>query len=371
MSKYLNIDGDYKISVTDNGTITLDTGSSVGNVIITGNLTVQGDTTTVNTSTLTIEDRIITLNVNGSSGGQISPLGGQQVAGIEIDRGASDVYWVFDENIGTEADGPGAWVGRAGSSGPSGQIVGIRTTSIDTAGTNLYLINQGTGVVTVSGTSDYEKRIFEYSGSLVDFTANPVLKADQHDTLVNAKGMVDYLDGFFVGRFQRKIEGPPETITKSYVEVKDIEDTFFDDGFGNTTLVEGSLVEIGVDGNAVAEFYTNRVELQHIRITDTTITTTSSNADLVLSAPGVGSVRIDDTLLITPGPHADDDGSGGGISNYGLDADTENPDPPSEGFKLYAKSEGPAGTGVYFVNSNETKDEMVSKKKALLFSMIF
>ena len=361
MSKYLNIDGNYKVSVTDTGTITLDTGSGVGTVIITGDLQVNGETTTVNTSQLTIEDRIITLNNNGASGGQISPDGGQQVAGIEIDRGASDVYWVFDENIGTEADGPGAWVGRAGSSGASGQIVGIRTTSIDTAGTDLFLINQGTGVVTVSGTSDYEKRIFEYDGSLVDFTQTPVLKADQHDTLVNAKGMVDYLDGFFVGRFQRKIEGPPTTLTKSYVEVKDNEDTFFDDEFGVTTLVEGSLVEIGVDGNAVAEFYTNRVELQHLRITDTTITTTSSNADLVLAAPGVGSVRVDDSLLLTPGPHADDDGTGGAIANYGLDSDTENPDPPDEGVKIYAKSEGPAGSGVYFVNSNETQDEMVSK----------
>ena len=371
MSKYLNIDGNYKVSVTDNGTITLDTGSGIGNVIVTGNLIVEGETTTINTSQLTIEDRIITLNTNGASGGQISPDGGQQVSGIEINRGASDAYWVFDENIGTESEGPGAWVGRVGSSGSSGQIVGIRTTSIDTAGTDLYLINQGTGIVTVSGTSEYEKRIFEYNNDLVDFTATPVLKSDQHDTLVNAKGMVDYLDGFFVGRFQRKIEGPPETITKTYVEVKDTEDTFFDDQFGQTTLVEGSFIEFAVDNNPVAEFYNNRVELQHLRFTDTTITTTSSNNDLVLSAPGVGSVKIDDTLLLTPVPHSDDDGSGGGGAEQGFDADTENPDAPDEGVKIYNKSEGPAGSGIYFVNSDTTQDELVSKKKALLFSMIF
>ena len=357
MSKYLNIDGNYKVSVTDNGTITLDTGSGIGTVIVTGDLVVQGETTTINTSQLTIEDRIITLNVNGASGGQIAPDGGQQVSGIEINRGASDAYWVFDENIGTESDGPGAWVGRVGSSGSSGQIVGIRTTSIDTAGTDLYLINQGTGVVTVSGTSDYEKRIFEYNVSnLVDFTANPVLKADQHDTLVNAKGMVDYLDGFFVGRFESKISKD-----NSLVAVHDQE--------GCDAV---SAIEFTIDGNPAAFFFNNRTELQHIRISDTTIQTTSSNTDLVLSAPGIGSVKIDDTLLIAPGPYQDDDGTGGNAdANYGLDADTENPDAPAEGIKLYAKSEGPAGTGLYFVNSNETQDEVVSKKKALLFSMIF
>ena len=356
MSKYLNIDGNYKVSVTDNGTITLDTGSAVGSVIVTGNLVVQGDTTTVNTSEMTIEDRIITLNNGGANGGQISDIGGQQVAGIEIDRGLSDVYWVFDENIGTESDGPGAWVGRAGSSGSSGQIIGIRTTSIDTAGTDLHLINQGTGIVTVNGTSEYEKRIFAYDGNTVDFTANPVLIADQHDTLVNAKGMVDYLDGFFVGRFQSKISKD-----NSFVAVHD------QDG-GDSV----SAIEFTIDGNPAAYFFNNRTELQHIRISDTTIQTTSSNTDLVLSAPGIGSVKVDDTLLIAPGPYQDDDGTGGNAdANYGLDADTDNPDAPAAGIKLYFKPEGPAGTGLKFVNSNETQDELVSKKKALLFSMIF
>lgn len=355
MSKYLNIDGDYKISVTDNGTITLDTGSNQGTVVITGDLVVQGEQTTVSTSELTIEDRIITLNNGGDANGEIAPDNGQQVSGIEINRGLSDVYWVFDENINTESDGPGAWVGRSGSSGASGDIVGIRTTSIDTAGTNLYLINQGTGVVTVSGTSEYEKRIFAYDGDTVDFTANPVLAADQHDTLMNAKGVVDYLDGFFVGRFQSKIAKD-----NSFVAVHD------QDG-GDSV----SAIEFTIDGNPAAFFFNNRTELQHIRISDTTIQTTSSNADLVLSAPGTGNIRIDDTLLLAPGPFQDDDGTGGGDANFGLDSDTENPDPPSAGIKLYMKPEGPAGSGLYFVNSNETKDELVSKKKALLFSMIF
>ena len=42
MSKYVNVPtGNYSVIVQDNGTITLDTGIQTGNVIVTGNLTVQ------------------------------------------------------------------------------------------------------------------------------------------------------------------------------------------------------------------------------------------------------------------------------------------------------------------------------------------
>ena len=354
MSKYLNISGDYKISVTDGGTITLDTGTDQGRVVVTGDLEVQGTTTTIDTATLLIEDRVITLNRGGfDQSGKISDVGGQRVAGIEIDRGSSDAYWVFDDNIITAAPGAGAWVGRTGNSGSSGTIVGIRTTAINTGGADLNLISQGTGVVTVQGTNDYERQIFVYSGSNVNFDSNPVAEPD---ALVNAQGVADYVSGFFTGRFQDTIESGITSPTK--VEAKDFEVTGTE-----------SRVIFTIDNEEVSNFYNNRVELQHIRIVDTTIETTSSNNDLVLSAPGAGSVKINDTLLLTPVPHADD--AGPSFPNQGFDPDTENPDAPAAGIKIYAKSEGPAGTSLFFVNSNETQDELVSKKKSILFSMIF
>lgn len=359
MSKYLNISGDYKISVTDGGTITLDTGTDQGRVVVTGDLEVQGTTTTIDTATLLIEDRVITLNRNGfDQSGKISDVGGQRVAGIEIDRGSSDAYWVFDDNIITAAPGAGAWVGRIGNAGSSGTIVGIRTTAINTAGADLFLISQGTGIVTVQGTNNYERQIFDYSGGTVDFSGNPLLEAD---ALVNAQGVVDYVNGFFVGRFQDTIESG--TVTQTKVEAKDQE----------ITGTESRII-FTIDNAEVSNFYNNRVELQHIRIVDTRIETTSSNMDLVLAAPGAGSVKIDDTLLLSPVPHTDDDGvaGGGGVfPNQGFDADTNNPDAPAAGIKIYTKSEGPAGSALYFVNSSETQDELVSKKKSILFSMIF
>jgi hypothetical protein len=356
MSKYLNIDGDYKLNVTDGGTITLDTGTDAGTVVVTGDLEVQGTTTTVDTSTLLIEDRVITLNRNGfDTSGKVSDVGGQRVSGLEIDRGSSDAYWVFDENINTEAPGAGAWVGRIGNSGSSGAVVGIRTTSIDTAGTDLFLINQGTGIVSVQGTNNYEQQVFSYDSGSIDFSSNPVL---QDDALVNAQGLADYVNGFFTGIFQDRIE--EGSLSPTSVEVKDTEVTG-----------QESRVVFSIDNTEVANFFNNRVELQHLRIVDTTIEATSSNSDLNLIAPGAGSVKIDDTLLLTPVPHANDDGTGSPFPNQGFDFDTDNPDSPQAGIKVYAKSEGPAGTSLYFVNSNSTQDELVSKKKSILFSMIF
>lgn len=359
MAKYLRIDGDYKLSVTSGGTITLNTGASVGKVVVTGDLEIQGTTTTIDTATLVIEDRVITINRNGFDvSGRVSDVGGQRVSGIEVDRGASDAYWVFDDNITTQAPGAGAWVGRIGSAGSGGQVVGIRTTSINTAGADLFLINQGTGIVTVQGTTNYQEQLFEYTGPSgnrsVDLSAPTVVK--RTDGLVNAKGLVDYVNAFFVGRFQDTIDSG--TISRTFVRAQD------DEVYGGT-----SQIRLVVNDNEVATYFPDKIELQHIRITDTKIESTSPNADLILAAPGPGSVKVDDTLWLTPVPHEGD--SGPGFPNQGFDSDIDNPDPPDAGVKIYVKPEGPAGTALYFVNSDTTKDELVSKKKSILFSMIF
>ena len=64
MSKNVIVtDGNYKITVPDNNSIVLDTGTAVGTVEITGNLLVKGTQTTVNSATLEIDDNIIVVKV--------------------------------------------------------------------------------------------------------------------------------------------------------------------------------------------------------------------------------------------------------------------------------------------------------------------
>ena len=118
-----------------------------------------------------------------------------------------------------------------------------------------------------------------------------------------------------------------------------------------------SVAAITVDGNNHVNFFDNRTELHDLRIRDSRIETTVSSADLVLSAPGTGSVVIDDQLqiLTTPSP---DDGS-------------VDPAQPTDGLKVYAKTQGVGKTGLYYVNSNNVRDELISKNRSLLLSMIY
>ena len=157
MSKILNVNtGNYVARVSSGNTITLDTGTQAGTVVVTGDLQINGTQTTVNSQTLDLVDNIITLN-KGESGSGIT----ENTAGIQIDRGtATDALLVFDEQ--TSFNDPVTQTVKAGTfvfKTADNAIIGLRTNAITTGGGDLYLINSGTGVVSVSGTNDYENQI--------------------------------------------------------------------------------------------------------------------------------------------------------------------------------------------------------------------
>lgn len=124
---------------------------TIANVVISGDLTVSGTTTTVNTATLDIADNIITLNSDLGSG--VAP---SQNAGILINRGsATDVELVWDEtNDRWDFDGYTlASVGKVQASG-SGAVYTFGSdtdTGIEHTGTNqLGLLVNNTRVLMVS-----------------------------------------------------------------------------------------------------------------------------------------------------------------------------------------------------------------------------
>jgi len=119
--------GDIIFTVNDGGVtktlMTLDGGDgqviftdgAIENLRVSGNLTVDGTTTTINTTTLTIEDNIIELNRNISTAAAMP-----NYSGLKVNRGATssateqDLYWVWDETFaddGTTIHGNagGAW----------------------------------------------------------------------------------------------------------------------------------------------------------------------------------------------------------------------------------------------------------------------
>lgn len=323
MSRYVKVnDTEYKLTVkTDSarGTIILDTGyDPTGNnngaamprpahtVVVTGDLLVLGETTTVNTTDLNIEDNIIRLNVGDTSTGGIT----KGSSGIEVYRGVNSFYpavrLTFDETVN-------AFTLRD----VNDVLQGLQTNRIFTDDTtDLNLLGTGFGTVNVAGTTNYE------------------LQVNDDDDLPNVKWVQNWTQTYFE-------ENPPEFIKKGDSVLQ-----IFDSEFTAETLLQ-----LRLDGVLSAEYRPDRIDLQDTRITGSTISSTVSNGDLTLLAPGAGSVVVDDTLklkLVSVEPTSD-----------------------ASGVKVYSKDESFGGTGVFFVNTKDTKDELVSKRKALAFSMIF
>ena len=316
MSKVVRVqDGDYKIVTQLNGTITLDTGNQIGQVIVTGDLLVQGNTTTVESETMTVKDNIIYLNY-GETGAGVS-LG---TAGISIERGsAADVSLFFDETTDTFR-----FIDALGN------LVPLQSNYITSGNGDLRLFTGvGTGVISVTGTVNYENNVTDD-----DDIPNKKFVTDY----VLASGGVALVDRFYSysgatqlntgGRAYDTAAGDPSSRVSFEVD--------------GTVILEINTAGIGVVGGAI---------IDEIAITENFITTTNSNNNLELRASGTGVVLIDDVL---------------GLNNQGAD-----PASTSGMNKIYSKGTvGTGGTGVYFKNTTQS-GELISSKKALLYALLF
>ena len=122
-----------------------------GDYVITGNLTVQGTTTQIDTVELLISDNIITLNSDFTTG---TPT---ENAGIEISRGdASDSSLIWDENnVWWKLISNGSDLGRIITTADEGSGNGFDADSVDGLEANQFLRSDAddttTGNLTVEG----------------------------------------------------------------------------------------------------------------------------------------------------------------------------------------------------------------------------
>jgi hypothetical protein len=353
MGQFFRVNGDYNIRVRDGGTIKLDTGPS-GDTIITGNLTVQGDVTSVSSTNLEIEDRIITLN-DGENGPGVSLT----YSGIEIDRGtyvdstavprAAIVWNETNPGFSTEEDpasGAGYWMFATGQDGAYGfkdsnvKLRRILTDSSTDSG-DLTLIGTGTGVVKVAGTTNYR------------------LQVTDNDDIPNK----DYVDYSILNNPTFQIRAPQNQDTRVIIADKDITPNnastggslaYYQSATGYPISVDGA-VESGigflVDGILTSTFYRNRVVLQSLEIVGSEIRHDSSNENIFINTNGTGKLQ----------------------TNYGIQLDNNAVSPAliSGSHVIYSKPESTGKSGIYFVNTENNRDELVSKNRALLFSMLF
>jgi hypothetical protein len=389
MSKIVRVQGgDYRIVVGSQGnpgTIYLDTSPSTdrafpqGDVVITGDLTVLGKSTIVQSETLAIKDNIVYIN-QGETGDGVSTLG--TTAGIEIDRGnATDVSILWDENLNLFK-----FVDAFDNFTP------IATDSIITRGGDLHLISEGEGIITVSGTVDYQNRVIDYDKLATQFTIQFVERIDSvgviyllENHLLVPGDVVDITCGSnitFNGTFVQVIDVPtPTSFTYANIGL-DVEVES-----ANGTVRLNPIIDDDIIPNirAVAD-YTNfllqAVSINKIQENDTKVQVrdldTSGVSEIVFEVDGAqravinnGGISIDNINI-----------RNNAISNFSNDNllinsvlsianRTGTPSTPIGYVKVFSRNTpGTGGTGLFFTNTQSTTDELISKTKALLYSLI-
>jgi hypothetical protein len=365
----LRVQGDYKIITAQAGTITLDTsidagsGVTTGTVIITGDLLVRGATqfgvsTTVVEDT-NVTDRVVTLNF-GETGGAIQNRGnitGDGYSGIKIARGnvaipnrndyAAFIEWNDNatwQGTGAVSNVEGLFEFRVGKTNPSYSAIKINAIRIDpasapTAGAgagqgprlNIFGSDNPTAVISVAGTNNYAARVTD-----PDDIPN---KAYVDDLLI---GGPDTVENLVVGKsYVKIIDSFTNAVPSAIIGVLN----------GDPSESKTSSV---LTGTTVMRITESVAQFTGIQFVDNEILPTRQDTDLRLAADGTGQIVLAAPLLFE---------------------DSTVPRPSQGQTGIYVANPGGGGTGVYFVNSSTlgvvTSDEFVSRKKALIYSLIF
>jgi len=334
MSQYIQTNGDYTVKTRSEGIITLDTGANVGEVRVTGNLVVEGDTLTVSAENLNVNDNVIILN-NGETGAGVT----LRYSGIQIDRGTlQPAAIVYDENsdvfnIGFGSAETGSDLDFIGNAGEQSAIRVKRIlTNPDTDNGDLILIGTGSGVVKVAGTTNYENQVTD------------------DDDIPNKK----YVDDAVRDNPTFQIVDDNTRVIVTDVDVSGSE-TFFTSTTGFSTFGE-SAVSVVIDGSLIAQFYNNRLEVGDLELgggadrNEISLRSSITNENLYFRTQGTGKVQV----------------------NYGIQLEKISSPPTfvADSVILNAQDPSTGDTGLFYVNS-DGGGELISKNRALLFSMIF
>jgi hypothetical protein len=224
----------------------------------------------------------------------------------------------------------------------SGAILNaIRT---GTATTNLSLLGaeNPSAVVTLDGVVGYTNRI---------------TSRNNEDDIPN-KGYVDYAietqpDRRRLQLNYRDAYGTLVFTTNTYTELVDSNVP------GYTGITEPQL-RTSIGGNQWVTTYNNRMIVGDIKINDSNeIGMDTANMKLVLSTrPGTGATQNPSIELKTS-------------MSMVIDTTYDVPDREADRVKLYPGIEGPGGTGLYFINNEDVRDELVSKRRSFFASLMF
>jgi hypothetical protein len=369
----LRLQGDYKIETQTGGQLVLDvsggaTGPTSGNgkVTILGNLDVRGTTSQIDSSDTSIKDTTLTLNSGepGSLSGAVTSNNGN--SGIKISRGRTNskdnaniaAYLEWNDDAEWTGSGQrnkvkGQFEFRVGLDGSQAQYSAIKINAIRIdensastigAGTaagprlNIFGVENRFAVISVFGTSSYENQCTD------DDDIPNLAKVKQ---LIRTNGNV----------------APGIRVGKSYL-------TLFDAYNTPGAESEAILVLNATAGPEAIDITTNPVtdgtvamkitetvaEFNGIRLAGNTVSPVSTSSNLVLATNNSTTSKI---ILTSP--------------TYFQTSGVPTPDAGQVSF--YTGEPAAGGTGLFYVSSSTggtvTNQEVISRKKALIYALIF
>lgn len=367
--------GDYNIKAGEGSTILLDTGPNVGEVRVTGNLIVLGETLTVEATNLNVQDNIIILNYGET--GQGVTLG---YSGVQIDRGynidssqVAPTALLWDEANETWQIAQGTPEDGFNYTDSKLKLSQILTDAATDDG-DLILIGAGTGVVKVTGTVNYEQRVLDdddvpnkrYVDDAIQL--NPTFQITKDDTRVIVFDKENALPAAsFSPAIGPYIAQPVNSQIAFIVDNRRVA-VMTKDHFemtGLTIFTEDPVVpdvEAAMSGNFnPGPISTNLTGFENQSAV--VIQSDNTNANIRLETNGTGKVVISYAMSF--------EYHGSPVTQVGSTS------------ILYGSTPGTGTTGLSFrntrpskelngtVNASFTTDELISKNRALLFSMLF
>lgn len=322
MTRIVNVSqSDYRVKVQSGGTITLDVGVSPGVVVITGDLNVKGTTTTVESTNTTIKDNIITVNY-GETNDYVT-LG---TAGLRIDRGDAqnpgnnnDALLIFDESVDhydpiALTSIPGTFVIKTADD----TLSGMQVASISTGNNDLVFdMQNGAYKIRIANSVGYEAYVTD---------DNDIPNKKWIEDYVAATGGYADVDNFhyLLAPFQTRGQAYNNNIQFTVMNALRAQITQYGLNIDSTNIYQNEIKTItGSSNNLLLSADTNIVEMDAVfQLNDTGLSPTAIT----------GKTKI-----------------------YTVDSDSN----------IHT-----GRTGIFFTNLGNS-DELVSKNRSLLFSMLF
>ena len=279
-----------------NGNVEATTGTSNFNdVVIAGNLTVQGTTTTINTDNTTIKDNVIILN-QGELGAGVT-LG---TSGIEIERGGlANKTLVWDDSVDKWTVGAETFVAGTIEAAFTGVLGGVApaaitgTTITATTGFVGNLTGNAAGAHTGTLDGDVTGSVFADDSSILVDAVNGTIPAE------NLTGTATIT---VIGNVTGALTGNADTVTNGVY-------TTGDQIIGGAKTFSSAIIG-SLQGNVVGNITGNidNIALSSLTIGATTATTiaignagstTTINGIVNLPALVAGEITADDSISIT------------------------------------------------------------------------